>query len=261
MAKKKFSISIGEISCSNIQLYLGKKTYSFYYSSDSFANSDLVQKFKMIEKLFEIAIETNFPKTILEDLKNIFVYIRKKYNNNRSFDYNNYYLDYEFYVKPHYEANAFLSTMNYVVDTILHDRLISLRSIKTILGNFEESISPKMIHKILTWLKKTEPSKYGAIPRSIKENIISDLKELGIKINAHFLCKFIDNNNPIEFVKEWNIKTHKNGKRMKNSGIRQLFKNAFHKKEKFVYRSYVCMPALDSLPNHIENIIYSYLGW
>ena len=151
--------------------------------------------------------------------------------------------------------------MNYVVDTILHDRLISLRSIKTILGNFEESISPKMIHKILTWLKKTEPSKYGAIPRSIKENIINDLKELGIKINAHFLCKFIDNNNPIEFVKEWNIKTHKNGKRMKNSEIRQLFKNAFHKKEKFVYRSYVCMPALDSLPNHIENIVYSYLGW
>ena len=31
MAKKKFSISIGEISCSNIQLYLRKKTYSFFY--------------------------------------------------------------------------------------------------------------------------------------------------------------------------------------------------------------------------------------
>ena len=262
MPKKKLSISIGEISYSNIQLYLRKKTYSFFYYS-SIRADDLVHKLKMIEKLFEIAIETNFPKKILEDLKNIFVYIRQKYNNNRSFDNNNNYnyLDYEFYVLPHYEAYTFLSTMNYVVDTILHDRLISLRSIKTILGNFEESISPKMIHKILTWLKKTEPSKYGAIPRSIKENIINDLKELGIKINAHFLCKFIDNNNPIEFVKEWNIKTHKNGKRMKNSEIRQLFKNAFHKKEKFVYRSYVCMPALDSLPNHIENIIYSYLGW
>ena len=94
---------------------------------------------------------------------------------------------------------------------------------------------------------------------SIKENIINDLKELGIKINAHFLCKFIDNNNPIEFVKEWNIKTHKNGKRMKNSEIRQLLKMLFIKK--FVYRSYVCMPALDSLPNHIENIVYNYLGW
>ena len=143
MAKKKFSISIGEISCSNIQLYLRKKTYSFYYSSDSFATADLVQKLKMIEKLFEIAIETNFPKKILEDLKNIFVYIRQKYNNNRSFDNNNKYcyLDYQFYVHPHYEAYTFLSTMKYVVDTILHDRLISLRSIKTILGNFEESIS------------------------------------------------------------------------------------------------------------------------
>ena len=90
MAKKKFSISIGEISCSNIQLYLRKKTYSFFYYS-SVRSDDLVHKLKMIEKLFEIAIETNFPKKILEDLKNIFVYIKQKYNNNRSFDNNNNY--------------------------------------------------------------------------------------------------------------------------------------------------------------------------
>ena len=88
-----------------------------------------------------------------------------------------------------------------------------------------------MIHKILTWLKKTEPSKFGAIPRSIKENIIYDLKELGIKINAHFICKFIDNNNPIEFVKEWNNKTHKNKNTLEGGcgfmcQIREAIKNA-----------------------------------
>ena len=32
--------------------------------------------------------------------------------------------------------------------------MLASRSIKSILGNFEEQISPNMVHKILTWLKK-----------------------------------------------------------------------------------------------------------
>ena len=70
---------------------------------------------------------------------------------------------------------------------------------------------------------------------------------------------FTKENNPIEFVKEWNIKTHKNGKRMKNSEIRELFKKAFYEKQENIFRSHICMPRLNSLPDYIENIIFSYL--
>ena len=140
-------------------------------------------------------------------------------------------------------------------------RLLETRSIKSILGNFEESISPKMIHKILTWLKKKDFPKYGTIKRGIKEEIIIDLKKHDIIINPKFLCDFIDDNNPIEFVKEWKIKTHINGKRMKNIEIRKLFKKAFYKRENDCIRFKMIYPSLNSLPKHIESLIISYLGF
>ena len=51
----------------------------------------------------------------------------------------------------------------------------------------------------------------------MKEEIISDIKKKGIKLDADFLCKFIDENNPMEYVKEWNVRPYVNGKRMKNN--------------------------------------------
>lgn len=136
---------------------------------------------------------------------------------------------------------------------------IEIRAIKSVLGNFEESISPKMIHKILTWLKKKDFPKYGSIKRGIKEQIIMDLNKQKIFINPKLLCDFIDNNNPMLFVKEWKIQTHINGKRMTNIQIRKLLKNAFYKREKECIRFRIICPSLNCLPKNVENLIISYM--
>jgi len=137
--------------------------------------------------------------------------------------------------------------------------LLEKRSIKRVLGNFEESISPNMIQKILTWLKKKDKDKYGRIKRGIKEEIIIELSKCGITINPEFLCEFIDNNNPMNFIKEWKIKPYINGKRMKNTEIRKLFKEAFYKRERDCVRFKIISPSLNSLPQNIETMIISYL--
>ena len=137
--------------------------------------------------------------------------------------------------------------------------MLASRSIKSILGNFEEQISPNMVHKILTWLKKKNKEKYGNIKRGIKEEIIIDLKKYGIHVNADLLCKFIDENIPSKFAKEWNINLYSNGKRLKNDELRKLFKEAFYKKEKESIRFKIVCPRLNSLPQNIESLIISYL--
>jgi len=137
--------------------------------------------------------------------------------------------------------------------------MLASRSIKSILGNFEEQISPNMVHKILTWLKKKNKKKYGNIKRGIKEQIIIDLKKHDIYINADLLCKFIDDNVPSKFAKEWNIDLYSNGKRLKNDELRKLFKEEFYKKEKESNRFKIVCPRLNSLPQNIEFLIIGYL--
>ena len=52
------------------------------------------------------------------------------------------------------EMREFLELITIDLENKKKEDMIATRSIKSILGNFEEQISPSMIHKILTWLKK-----------------------------------------------------------------------------------------------------------
>jgi len=130
------------------------------------------------------------------------------------------------------ELSELLKLIKFRIEHNKKQDMLASRSIKSILGNFEEQISPSMIHKILTWLKKKDKEKYGNIKRGIKEEIIIDLKKHDIYINADLLCRFIDDNIPSKFAKEWNINMYSNGKRLKNDEIRKLFKEEFNKKKK-----------------------------
>tara|TARA_B100001250_G_C19758070_1_gene771106 strand:- start:536 stop:1327 length:792 start_codon:yes stop_codon:yes gene_type:complete len=218
------------------------------------------QKLKHIEIQFMLTQKSNYKidevQKTLALLDEYFSYRNRKIGRERYYWNDSFgFYDYSSRIR------LFLTGIQCRLETVSKYRLLETRSIKSILGNFEESISPKMIHKILTWLKKKDFPKYGTIKRGIKEEIIIDLKKHDIIINPKFLCDFIDDNNPIEFVKEWKIKTHINGKRMKNIEIRKLFKKAFYKRENDCIRFKMIYPSLNSLPKHIESLIISYLGF
>mgnify|MGYP001162262010 CR=1 FL=1 len=163
-------------------------------------------------------------------------------------------------------VNGFSNEIRLRLQTVTRERLISSRTSLSILGNFEDSISPKMIQNILTWLKNTNPkeSKINDIRRGtsgrMKEQIIMRLKEIGIKIDAMLLSNFIDENNPIEYLKEWHVKSHYNGKRMKNCEIRRLLKIEFYRRERNYLRRSFIKPNIRNLPVSIEKLIFSFLN-
>ena len=218
------------------------------------------EKLKHIETQFMLTQKTNYK---IDEVQKTLALLDKYFSyRNRKIGCERYYWNDGFgFYDYSSRIRLFLIGIQCRLETVSKYRLLETRSIKSILGNFEESISPKMIHKILTWLKKKDFPKYGTIKRGIKEEIIIDLKKHDIIINPKFLCDFIDDNNPIEFVKEWKIKTHINGKRMKNIEIRKLFKKAFYKRENDCIRFKMIYPSLNSLPKHIESLIISYLGF
>ena len=157
------------------------------------------------------------------------------------------------------ELSELLKLIKFRIEHNKKQDMLASRSIKSILGNFEEQISPNMVHKILSWLKKKNKEKYGNIKRGIKEEIIIDLKKHNIYINADLLCRFIDDNIPSKFAKEWNINLYSNGTRLKNDELRKLFKKEFYKKEKESNHFKIVCPRLNSLPQNIEFLIISYL--
>ena len=220
-----------------------------YYYRNYISRAQIIQILKNIETQWKIANETNFNSDeMITIMKNI-----------RNLNYGSYRRSYEWH-RQGPSVKDFLSEISYRINTIMRDRLTSIRSIKRVLGSFEESISPKMIHKILTWLKKTNPDIYGNVKRDIKENIIRDLKSYGIKIDAMLLSNFIDENNPIEYLKEWNVKSHYNGKRMKNCEIRRLLKIEFYRRERNYLRRSFIKPNIRNLPVSIEKLIFSFLN-
>ena len=159
----------------------------------------------------------------------------------------------------------FNAEIRWRIQIVKRERVLRERHFSSFLGNFEDSISPKMIHHILTWLKRKDPEKIelqkirGKNNKS-KEEIISKLNEIGIKMDSSLLCSYIDDNNPMHYLKEWDIKSHKNGKRLKNSEIRKLYKIEFIKREKSYFREPgLVKPTLRDLPLTIENHIMSYL--
>ena len=74
---------------------------------------------------------------------------------------------------------------------------LQTRKVKAILGDFCDSLSPKIIHSILTWLKNNNPDKYSNVKRGAKEEIIHTLtSKLDTQINAKLCCEFIEQVNP-----------------------------------------------------------------
>ena len=137
----------------------------------------------------------------------------------------------------------------------------SAETLHSILTKKRLEISDKLSLVFSEWKKSTgfKTYKRDNIKRGIKEEIIIDLKKYGIHINADLLCKFIDDNIPSKFVKEWNIDLYSNGKRLKNDELRKLFKEKFYKKEKESNRFKIVCPRLNSLPQNIEFLIIGYL--
>ena len=174
--------------------------------------------------------------------------------------YNNYTMRYN-YLHQKRQITKLMNLIKFRIKHTYNEDIASCRSIQSIFGKFEDTISPNMIQKIFTWLKRNDFNKYKNINRGKKEQILIELKKYGIQINADLLCKFIDdkNNIPSKFVKEWNINLYSNGKRLKNTELRKLFKKEFYKKEKEYNRYKIICPRLNSLPQNIEYSIISYL--
>uniref|UniRef100_A0A6C0L0M9 Uncharacterized protein n=1 Tax=viral metagenome TaxID=1070528 RepID=A0A6C0L0M9_9ZZZZ len=230
--------------------YMCLTEYNIVIYGNSFKVEQKAQKLRHIELQFLCTQKANYNSIevnkTFELIEDYFSFEDSSYLINFSYSY---YSDYK----------DFLRDITNRLNIVNRKRKLEIRAIKSILGSFEESISPKMIHKILTWLKKKDFPKYGSINRGIKEQIIMDLRIHQIFISPKLLCEFIDNTNPMLFVKEWKIQTHINGKRMTNVQIRKLLKNAFYKREKECIRFRIICPSLNCLPKNVENLIISYM--
>ena len=138
---------------------------------------------------------------------------------------------------------------------------LQTRKVKAILGDFCDSLSPKIIHSILTWLKNNNPDKYSNVKRGAKEEIIHTLtSKLDTQINAKLCCEFIEQVNPVPFLKEFGIKLYQNGKRQKNSILREKLKQKFYNREINYIKNVYITPELRGLPDNVEQNIISYLA-
>jgi len=237
--------------------YMREETFTVRFTRIISSSSNIIKLLRKISWHYTLVQKSNYNITLInqsmkliEDLERL-LHI---YKMNNYLIYSSHWGDYY-----KWEGDCFIDSLKYRLNVFIKQNLLEKRSIKRVLGNFEESISPNMIQKILTWLKRKDKDKYGRIKRGIKEEIIIELSKCGITINPEFLCEFIDNNNPMNFIKEWKIKPYVNGKRMKNTEIRKLFKEAFYKRERDCVRFKIISPSLNSLPQNIENMIISYL--
>jgi len=216
------------------------RCYTFK-GTNSAQSREVAKRLKEIEKEYEFIRKHNF------NIVNEFEKINDMINSLKSY-VKSVYNFYWYEIRPHADVCKFIEEIEHRIKVHKGDRLLSIRSFKRVLGNFEESISPKMIHKILTWLKKKNPLSFRCVKRGMKEEIISDIKKKGIKLDADFLCKFIDENNPMEYVKEWNVRPYVNGKRMKNNKIRSLLKKSFYERQVNSIRFRIISPNLGCLP-------------
>ncbi len=133
------------------------------------------------------------------------------------------------------------------------------RKIQTILGDFEESLSPRMIHRILTWLKEKNPQNYKKIKRTCKEDIINELKKIGTKIDVKLCSEFIDWEDPVSLIKDFDIELYKKGKRIKNNELRKILKKKLYERDRNYLRCVHISPHFRGLPKCIEDNITSFL--
>tara|TARA_Y100000389_G_scaffold204539_1_gene257816 strand:+ start:14917 stop:15873 length:957 start_codon:yes stop_codon:yes gene_type:complete len=128
-----------------------------------------------------------------------------------------------------------------------------------IFGSFSESLSPIMIQHIYRWIKKCKPELYKNISHGSKEHILSELNKNNIKVDAKFMCEFIDNYNPTLYCKEWGVSLYEKGKRLTNIEICELLKKSIYEREKNYLRTAHIKPFIRNLPKPVENHICSYL--
>lgn len=237
--------------------YMREETFTVRLTRTISSSSNIIKMLRKISEQYILVQESNYNITLINESMKLINDLERVLHIYKMNNYLQYSSRWGYYYK--WEGHCFIDSVKYRLNFFIKQNLLEKRSIKRVLGNFEESISPNMIQKILTWLKRKDKDKYGRIKRGIKEEIIIELSKCGITINPEFLCEFIDNNNPMNFIKEWKIKPYVNGKRMKNTEIRKLFKEAFYKRERDCVRFKIISPSLNSLPQNIENMIISYL--
>ena len=237
--------------------YMREETFTVRFTRIISSSSNIIKLLRKISWHYTLVQKSNYNITLINQSMELIEDLERLLHIYKMNNYLIYSSHWGYYYK--WEGDCFIDSLKYRLNFFIKQNLLEKRSIKRVLGNFEESISPNMIQKILTWLKRKDKDKYGRIKRGIKEEIIIELSKCGITINPEFLCEFIDNNNPMNFIKEWKIKPYINGKRMKNTEIRKLFKEAFYKRERDCVRFKIISPSLNSLPQNIETMIISYL--
>ena len=237
--------------------YMREETFTVRLTRTISSSSNIIKLLRKISWHYTLVQKSNYNIELINQSMKLIDDLERLLHLYKMNNYSLYSSYWGYYYK--WEGECFIDSVKCRLNFFIKSNLLEKRSIKRVLGNFEESISPNMIQKILTWLKRKDKDKYGRIKRGIKEEIIIELSKCGITINPEFLCEFIDNNNPMNFIKEWKIKPYINGKRMKNTEIRKLFKEAFYKRERDCVRFKIISPSLNSLPQNIETMIISYL--
>ena len=158
-----------------------------------------------------------------------------------------------------YYTNRFICECNRRLEMYTSYYVTDRRRIHMIFGDFCESLSPKMTRDVYFWLRKIKPLYFRPLFRARKEDILRELKRKHMVLNAHLLCDFIENVNPIWYVTEWNVQTYENGKKKKNVRIRNELKTEFHRRERNYLRCACIHPRIRSLPKNVEEHIKSFV--
>lgn len=146
---------------------------------------------------------------------------------------------------------------------IVSNHIKERRRVLHAIGDFKDSLSPSLVQNLLTWMKNTHwnySDDIVEIPRGRKEEIISNLEEIGYAINTKLLCDFFDGvDKPMRFTKEFNVSNHKNGKKMTNLEIRKCLKGAVKNREMSYRKSITLASNIRSMPNNVEELIRDFV--
>ena len=210
-------------------------------------------KFMECYQRFILVQNTNYKIEYIRDLELSLNQLDEIYYRHR------YPLGWIYWSYRYNNGRGLIKEIRYRIEKHKRFYFLQTRKTKAVLGKFYDSLSPQMIHKILTWLKKDNPTKFGKIKRGPKEDILHSLHKLDIKIDANFCCKFIDQVNPVPFLKEFGVELYKTGKRQTNTVLREVLKKKFYNRERNYLRCAYITPELRGLPENVENNIISFL--
>ena len=135
------------------------------------------------------------------------------------------------------------------------------RSVLYAMGNFKDSLPPSLIQKLLTWMKRVYiDDKLLKMIRLRKEEIISKLEAYGYRIDINLIFNFLDaTDNPRQFSKEFNVSNYNNGKKIKNSDIRQLLKDSLYNRYLNYRKTSYLSNTIRGMPNNVEELIRDFV--